>query len=157
MAKEQDESNRKTQMYCPHCNAIRRCKSSNGKAGSLLPGVSHHSNQVFRRTRTCFDCETSFDTVEILEENVQQLINIRGILMGAMGDLAEHIEIAKLLNESTASLAARLENYNELFPDLAKSELKRRKDELDRQKRVSNPIRRSPSNTSVGRRPRPPQ
>ena len=116
MSKEQIETTGKTQMFCAMCNAIQRCAASKGKAGHLVDGNAHPSGRVFRRTRTCSVCETSFDTVEMAEENVQRLIKARTILQHSMAKLRGHIKLSQLIDDSNNSLTESLASYEELFP-----------------------------------------
>lgn len=103
-----------TQTYCPECGDVQVCQAVlttqlGVPAGQRWYHVKYPDLQYFRRARRCRECNEEWLTVEIPEEFLDELIQLRG----ALADLKAHAEeyiaqsegAAKALRDLSRSLA----------------------------------------------------
>lgn len=84
-----------TQMNCPDCGTVRVCKAVPTtdvvwglESGQRWRRLGHDDLSYFRRGRRCLTCGHSWLSVEILESQLDELVELRE----ALADLKENAE-----------------------------------------------------------------
>jgi hypothetical protein len=76
------ESNGGTQLWCPNCKEIRECKV----VSHWKTDIGNFNHPEFpdlnwrQRPRICLECDTEFNTIEIQEEAVDELVELRRLM-----------------------------------------------------------------------------
>lgn len=73
-----------TRLYCPSCKCTRKCEVSNDKKSTNWYKVTHSDIQWFSRSRSCRTCFYTFNTAEVQEDFLNELVLLReDIINGA--------------------------------------------------------------------------
>lgn len=99
-----------TQMHCPNCGTVRICSAvattkvvSGIRSGQRWRRLGHADLAYFRRGRQCQRCGHAWLSVEILESQLNELVELRE----ALADLKENAEV---YSEQSDSAARSLKN-----------------------------------------------
>lgn len=105
-----------TQLYCPRCKAIRVCKGVSTrevrpgiKAGQRWRKIGHDDLHFFRRGRRCQTCYRSWLSVEILESQLNELVELREALADLKANAEDYIEQSDAAADSLAQLKESLD------------------------------------------------
>lgn len=92
-------------LWCSKCNRLNPCRSIKGMSADLFDGEygnhfsmpGHDDLQFFRRIRRCEKCGSEFETAELEQKFLSELISLRNALSGAHLSRTDLTVIAKWL------------------------------------------------------------
>src|SRR3954468_10676135 len=85
-----------TKIYCPFCGEVHECRAKTSGEQRWFSPI-HPDIQWFKRERTCLSCGNKFVTVELDEEVLEELMQLRF----ALGEIKKNAE--QYLKESRAA------------------------------------------------------
>lgn len=110
-----------TQLYCPHCKAIRSCNVADyhdAKDFAGEPGQQrwyrkdHPDINWFRRVRQCSTCSELFTTVELDEQLLLELVRLRERVGELRSKIDTHNIAAKAASDALNQLSAAIGRFD---------------------------------------------
>ena len=108
-----------TDLWCPHCLAIRVCSAENPSAHGVPSGQrwrrSDHSDiQWFRRRRTCHTCWHSWLSAEVPECFITELAELRNAFSTIKAQSADVLGHSQVTTENLSKLESSLKSLSAL-------------------------------------------
>lgn len=105
-----------TGMYCPRCGTVRVCQAVSTRevaprlrSGQRWRKLGHSDLQFFRRGRRCQTCMRAWLSVEILESQLDELVELREALADLKANAEDYIEQSDAAADSLTQLKESLD------------------------------------------------
>ena len=103
-------------MNCPHCEVVRVCKAVPTtdvvwgiESGQRWRRLGHADLAYFRRGRRCLTCGHSWLSVEVLESQLDELVELREALADLKANAEDYIEQSDAAADSLTQLKESLD------------------------------------------------